>query len=31
VGAVSIPPGQAGEARRIAGEIAAALRAEGTT
>jgi len=28
VGAVSIPPGQAPEARRIAGEIAAALRTE---
>jgi nanoRNase/pAp phosphatase (c-di-AMP/oligoRNAs hydrolase) len=30
VGAVSLPPGQAGEARRIGAEIAAALRAEGT-
>ncbi len=31
VGAVSLPPGRADEARRIGAEIASALRAEGTT
>ena len=31
VGAVSLPPGQADEGRRIADELAAALRAEGAT
>jgi hypothetical protein len=31
VGAVSLPPGQGDEARRIGEEIAAALRTEGAT